>query len=326
MDRHEEIINGILSFPAQIMELVRDIEEEHFITDFWSCIWSDFLHEKQTCTETWIVKASSYKSFNILLTHLSKAGWITSVLDANYAYITLNESKLLKWVTKEELIEVKRTYKFIKYRLGCTKSTWIDKVQLADKTVATGLIRKGFAKAGNNKFTYDVRFLTKYLHYVAINVCKGLTDSTKDVTYDEVIHELLNYYSNNNNVYTLGNNISDSRGRAIFQCMKKIFNPISCKDARALLICKAQHLTEEGMNFVFASIAELLAYRGDGKPYTFADKIKRGMDAYDRHEIPNINLDEDSDELHVIIWLQRIYENLDNYDGTNWVVPIEVDK
>ena len=35
---------------------------------------------------------------------------------------------------------------------------------------------------------------------------------------------------------------------------------------------------------------------------------------------------ENYEDLHVLIWLERIYENIDNYEEKGWNVPIEVDK
>lgn len=322
MTRTEEIKQGILSFPQQILDLMKEQEEESIMIDFFNTLWHNYLLEKQIDTITESEKFTSIDSFNNLLAYLSKAGWITSSVDSNYAFIILNESKLLKWVTKEDLIEVKRIYKFQKYRLKHDKSTTSDKVKFSHKTVKSGLIRKGFAKAGNNSFKYDVELMLQYLETIAINVCKGLTDSIKDVTYEEVICELLAYYSCKDASYTLGQNISDSRGRAIFNALKKIFNPISSKDARALLIVEPQYLSTEGMEQVFASITELLGK----KVPTYHEKIRYGAYAYDNQLLPEVDLQNEPDELHKLLWIKRLYNNLDIYDGSNWTTPIEIDK
>ena len=322
MERREEILNGILSFPTQIKELMEKLTDQiELIEDFFECIWSDFLREKHTCTITWMAQFENPKVFNALTIHLSRAGWITSNVDSNYAYINLNENKILKWVNKDELTEVRFKYKLNKYRLKATKSYFTDKVKVNNVVKPTGLVRKGFKRAGNNRFKYDTEVMSKYLQNIAVNVCKGLTDSTKDVTYEEVIQELLGYYSVSNREYTLGQNISDSRGRAIFQCLKKIFKPISSKDARALLICEPTYLSEAGMEAVFASITELFGY----KAKTYEDKVNFGMKAYGENLMPEIDLINEPDELHRFIWIERLYNNLDSYDGNNWVVPIESD-
>ena len=327
IDRRTEILNGELSFPVQIMEIINpdnNQEVKILVEEFWLNLTHNFFREKSCDSLTWLCKFNNANLFNNMLMHLSKAGWITSTVDNNYAFIVLNDSKLLKWVDKDELMNVKFRYKFIKYRLQATKSTLSDIVQINGKHIPTGLIREGFMKAGNSTFTYDTKYLQKYVHHIAENVKKGLAASTKDITYQEIIDELLNYYSVDGTEYTLGNCYIDSRGRSIFQCSKKIFNPVSCKDARALLMCKAEELTNDGWNCIYAAISELLGYRGKN----IEDKIKYGQSMYILRELPSLEemeFNEDYEDLHVRIWLERIYENIDTYEQTGWYVAIELD-
>ena len=328
VDRKTEILSGQLSFPKQIMDIVNPSNNENITTlinDFWNNVFHNFMREKSCNTLLWMIKFQNNDLFNHLLMLLSKGGWITSTVDGNYAFIELNESKLLKWVSKEDLINAKFRYKFIKYRLQKSKSTVSDIVQINGKHIPTGLIRKGFMKAGNNVFKYDTKYLQKYLYGIAQNIKKGLVASTKDITYQEIIDELLNYYSIDGTEYTMGNCYIDSRGRSIFQCSKKVFNPVSHKDARALLICKAEELTNDGWNCVYAAIAELLGYRGKN----IQDKIQYGQNMYIIRELPSYEDMENKknyDDLHVRIWLERIYENIDTYEQTGWYIPIELDK
>lgn len=328
-ERRKQLLEGTLTFPEQIMKLVNPDNEDDkaiLINEFWSNIWNNFLREKSVNTLIWFDKFNDKNLFNTLLMHLSKAGWITSNTDANYAWIDLNESKLLKWITKEEISAIRFQYKFQKYRLQYTKSTIYDIVQINGKHKQTGLIRKGFMKAGNNIFRYDTKYLSKYINQVATNIMKGLEGSTKDITYQEVIQELLEWYSVDGTEYTLGNCYIDSRGRAIYQCSKKVFNPVSHKDARALLICPQWYLSITGFKAVYAAIAELNGYRG--KNYT--DKINNGISMYILREMPSLEEMDSTGEyenLHIRIWLERIYDNLDRYDEKlgNWEVPIELD-
>lgn len=328
INRRNEILSGELSFPEQIRNLVNPTNEEDtniLLDEFWANLWHNFLREKPSNTVTWFIKFDNKDFFNTLLMHLSKAGWITSdISGSNFASTVLNESKLLQWVSKEELTNVKFRYKFLKYRLQKTKSTLSDIVQINGKHIPTGLKREGFKKAGNNVFTYDTKYLQKYIDAIAKNIKKGLVASTKDITYQEIVDELLNYYSVDGTEYTLGNCYIDSRGRSIFQCSKKVFNPVSHKDARALLVCKAEKLTTYGWNCVYAAISELLGYRGKN----IEDKIKYGQSMYVLRELPSLEemeYNENYEDLHVRIWLERIYENIDSYEETGWYVPIEVD-
>ncbi len=326
--RREQLLRGELDFPKQIRDIVNPLKKEALnllIDDLWSNIWYKFLNEQHTDTLHFLEIFEDHKLFNKLIVHLSKSGWITSHTTKDYAYITLNESKLLKWLTKEEITNLKFKYKFIKYRLTETHSDTYDLAKINGKYQKTGLIRKGFAKAGNHVFKYDTRYLKIYLREIAINLKKGLSASTKDITYQEIIQELAEYYSVEDAEYTLGRNISDSRGRAIFQCTRKIFNPIASKDARALLICPSDTLVSEDYDIIYAAIAELNGYRGKNYP----DKVREGQNMYLVKELPDItimDLTEDYSDLHKRIWLERIYENLDNYAQTqSWNVPIEID-
>ena len=325
--RRNEVLSGECPFPKQIMDFVNPTQNEEItslITEFWDNLWHNYLREKPCDTITWFTKFNDKNLFNTLLMHLSKAGWITSTVDGNYAYIIMNDSKFLKWVTQEELVNMKFRYKFLKYRLQKTKSTLSDIVQINGRHEPTGLVREGFMKAGNNVFTYDTKYLQKYLHGIAQNIKKGLTASTKDITYQEIIDELLNYYSVDGTEYTLGNCYIDSRGRSIFQCSKKVFNPVSHKDARALLICKAEQLTNDGWNCVYAAISELLGYRGKN----IEDKIQFGQHMYVVRELPSyeeMEFNDNYEDLYVRIWLERIYANIDSYEETGWYVPIELD-
>lgn len=317
MDRRSDLLSGILLFPPKLKELLspNDIQET-ILEEFWENLWFNYLKEKHLDTITWFTRFNDPNFFNKTLIMLSRAGWITSVVEMNYAYIQLNESKLLKWISKEELTSIKYQYKFNKYMFTKTSSTLNDIVQINGKHRKTGIIRNGFMKAGNNTFKYDTKYLKKYLPQIAENLLKGLEASTKEITYQEIITALTDYYSVDGSTYTLGNNISDSRGRSIFRCTSKIFNPVSSKDARALLITAPKKLTKDGLEAVYGAIAELLSYRGKD----IEDKISYGREAYRNRKLPDI---EDLDDLHIRIWLERIYDNLSNTN--DWIVPIELD-
>ena len=142
MNRREEILSGVISFPPQIMDILNPEKDERtteLIESFWLNLTHNFLREKSCDSVTWLCKFDNANLFNNMLMHLSKAGWITSTVDNNYAFIVLNDSKLLKWVDKDELMNVKFRYKFIKYRLQATKSTLSDIVKINGKHIPTGL-------------------------------------------------------------------------------------------------------------------------------------------------------------------------------------------
>ena len=50
---------------------------------------------------------------------------------------------------------------------------------------------------------------------------------------------------------------------------------------------------------------------------------------YILRELPSLEemeFNENYEDLHVRIWLERIYENIDTYEQTGWYVPIELDR
>ena len=125
MDRKTEILNGTLSFPKQIMEIIAPTEQqEAVIQEMWETLWYNFLIEKSIDTLIWYDQMNNQKLFNKLLVHLSKAGWINSVIDSNYAYIELLESKILKWITKEELSNLRFQAKWNRYRLNASSAKY----------------------------------------------------------------------------------------------------------------------------------------------------------------------------------------------------------
>lgn len=86
-------------------------------------------------------------------------------------------------------------------------------------------------------------------------------------------------------------------------------------------------MNQEAINSVYMFIAELQGY----KQGTVQEKIVFGKDCYYNGTLP----EETPDDLHEIIWLQRLYKELasmflynelyGNLDGFHWQVPIELD-
>ena len=326
MNRREELLSGTISFPKQIIDLVNPNEsQKELIKGLWDALCFTFLSDKNVSAIVWYEKFNNEKFFNKLLKHLCDSGWVISKVSNNYATLELNNEKLKKWISQEEINNLKYKHKYNHYLMTNSKSTLYNTVQIGNTWKETGLIRKGFMKAGNNKFSYDQTPINKYAEYIAYNIDKDFHKSTKEVTYNEIVNSLVDYYGKVKDTYTLGNNVCDSRGRSIFQCSKKIFNPVSHKDARASLICKSEPLTTEGYKAIYAFISELLGYRGKN----YEDKIKYGESSYILHTLPNLEEmieTKDFSELHVRIWLERIYNALDNYnDKEGWNIPIEID-
>lgn len=326
MNRREELLQGTISFPKQIIDLVNPNEsQKELIKGLWDALCFTFLSDKNVSAIVWYEKFNNEKFFNKLLKHLCDSGWVISNVSNNYATLELNNEKLKKWISQEEINNLKYKHKCDHYLMTNSKSTLYNTVQIGNTWKETGLVRKGFMKAGNNQFSYDQTPINKYAEYIAYNIDKDFHKSTKEVTYNEIVNSLVDYYGKVKDTYTLGNNVCDSRGRSIFQCTKKIFNPVSHKDARASLICKSESLTTEGFKAIYAFISELLGYRGKN----YEDKVHYGQSMYILHTLPNLEEmkeTKDFSELHARIWLERIYNALDNYnDKEGWCIPIEID-
>lgn len=324
--RRNQLLSGVCEFPKQILSILNVNEsDKDLVHNFWDALWNSFLRDKNISAIVWSEQFNNEKLFAQLLMHLSNAGWISTRVDNNYATIEFNNDKLLKWMSQDEINHMKFQHKTGHYRMKNSKSTLSKLVKIGNTRKETGLVREGFMKAGNNKFSYDCKYIKEYVPYIAYNIDKAYNIGTKEITYNEVVKDLAEYYGKVNDVFTLGNNLTDSRGRSIFQCSKRVFNPVSHKDARASLICPSQKLTKDGFDAIYAAIAELNGYRGKN----YHDKVQNGISMYLTREMPDIEkMHESGDysDLHVIIWLSRIYDGLDNYDESKgWNIPIELD-
>lgn len=324
--RREQLLSGVCLFPEQILNILNVNEsDKDLIHSFWDSLWNAFIRDKNISAIVWSEQFNNEKLFAQLLMHLSNAGWISTRVDNNYATIEFEANKLLKWLTQDEVNQMKFQHKTGHYRMKNSKSTLSKLVKIGNTRKETGLVREGFMKAGNNKFSYDCKYIKEYIPYIAYNIDKAYNVGVKEITYNEVVHDLTEYYAKVNDEFTLGNNLIDSRGRSIFQCSKRVFNPVSHKDARASLICPSKPLTKEGFDAVYAAIAELNGYRGKN----YHDKVKNGISMYLTREMPCIEKMHESNDysdLHVIIWLSRIYDGLDNYnEKIGWNIPIELD-
>jgi hypothetical protein len=253
--------------------------------------------------------------FNSLILSLTQKGWITSSVEGNYGQIKIREEKLLEYLSKEELLTIMRAYKFSHYIMTNTQSDTIDRVKVNGVYKPTGLTRKGFMKAGNTRFSLETKILHKYLKRIADYELSNLTPSNKEVTYQEMIDLCMVYSGMEGEEYTLGSNTSDSRGRSIFSCTSKVFNPIGYKSARALLTCPEQPLTVYGYNAVCTAISVLLGF----KTYTVESRIKAGESAYLNRYLPGVS----EKDLWKLIWVERLYKGLDDMEHFN--VPIELD-
>jgi hypothetical protein len=145
-----------------------------------------------------------------------------------------------------------------------------------------------------------------------------------DVDYEAVSKAIVEFHMYTpEGEFTLGASMSDSRGRAISEALSKVFNPIGFKDARALLVGPERAISLQGHTQVYLAVAELL---GDKSP-TIKAKAAVGKKALRNKTLHTLDLttEEGRKDLFENIWLERIYSNMDIYNGTNWTIPLELD-
>ena len=241
----EELLNGKLYYPGSAIfqaypDQVNDIEA------FWSAIWYNYLNGSDTNGIHWYKRLGG-KLYNDMVRRLSHHKWIISKgqPQRRWASVEINEDKLFKFVTVDELNRIKKEHKYDKYLLECNSAKASTLVRQNGKTKRTGLVRTGFRDAGNTQFGYDMAMLERYRDAVEKNLTKSMDKirieypemQSAEHSYDIVSLGIFEYHNQNRmETFTTGDSISDSRGRAISQGLKKVMNPISSKDARAALV------------------------------------------------------------------------------------------
>lgn len=239
------LMQGQLYYPGQVIFDDYPKHEEN-ILNFWNTIWYNYLNDNDTNGIYWYEKLGIVL-YNDMVRRLSAHKWITSnsLVGRKWASVELNTDKLLEFVSPDELEAIKAQYKYSKYVLECNEATKSKAVRQNGKTRVTGLVRKGFRDAGNTQFGYDMAALSKYEDAVKLNLTKSMDKirhiypemKTSGSSYDAVSVGIYEWHKENQlETFTTGDSISDSRGRAISQCLGKVFNPISSKDARASLV------------------------------------------------------------------------------------------
>lgn len=240
-----DILNGMLPFPGKvILDKYPDLEER--ILAMWEAVWQNYLSNNDTNGLYWYAQLGP-KAYNDVIRRLCHHNWVIShsLTGRKWASIELNTDKLMEFLTPDEIESVKAKCKYKKYLLECKHSKASTLVKQNGKTKRTGLVRKGFRDAGNTQFGYDMETLNKYEKAVKLNLTKSMDKirqaypemHTAESSYDVVSVGIYDWHNGNKSeVFTTGNSISDSRGRAISNALCKVFNPISSKDARSALL------------------------------------------------------------------------------------------
>ena len=215
---------------------------------FMQALWHQYLKDKGPVSlPYWADRFDNTQIFNIVLVSLSDAGWIEShsIPARNWAEAYLSEIKLQEYVNITDLERIRATFKFSKYISRVETSTKTTATRLNGKVQNTGLVREGFMKAGNTRYQFDIDYINNYYDIVKANCTKSM-DKIAEIcpnlrhdraSYDTISVDILDYHRQHpNEEFSRGDNYNDSRGRAISSGLSKVFNPISNKDARSLLV------------------------------------------------------------------------------------------
>ena len=314
---------GILLIPTELQQYV---DKEPLIKAFWHSLWNNFLnHDKPISTTYWYDKVDSIVLFNKMLQTLSLIGWIDSIVlqQRHWAEVHLKLDKVLEYITENTLLDIRKEVKFNRYKLLNNPATNPNITKQNGKKRDTGLVREGFMRSGNIQFKYDTDKLYKYFDAIVMNVTKSMrlydlennTDSTIDeASYASIAKEIVEYHMYSpDEKFTLGENYNDSRGRAISTALQRVFNPITFKDARALLLFDKPQLITNMDNYLKAMYLFVAELHGVKRIKSENAKLLRGMHLYKKRELPNLDLntEEGRKDLNELIYLERIYEELD---------------
>lgn len=282
-----------------------------------------------------------HKALDNFIYALATAGWIVSRANARakWGEFYLNQAMIDKHLTREEQIIYKTQLRIKKYAMRNVENMAPDQVKTANGVEVTGLIRSGFAKAANQPFQLDVSMLIKYYESIKLNLTKSMdkviekhpTIRLDETNYKIISEELLDYYIfNEGKVYNLEGNISDSRGRAIYNGIRRVGNPISNKDFRACLVVPNGKVISKTDSKSLADIYLFIAELIGSKSTSWASKRLAGMIAYKSHYLHLLDLktEKGRKHLHENIWLERIYDKLATLEQQGevyWDIPIELD-
>ena len=244
----EQLLAGKLDLPNyQAFVSAIGPEMANLADKLFQALWYQYLKDKGTINSTyWSSRFNNPFVFNQVIMSLSKAGWLIShaIPARNWAEMHINEDKLLEFVSQQDLEQIRAFNKHRQYLPSHELSTIDNLTKINGKSKSTGLIRTGFMKAGNSQYRYDTQMMQDYSLIIQANLTKSMDKIAQlhpnmrhdRASYDTISIEIFDHLVQSDEVYTRGNNYSDSRGRAISSALSKVANPISQKDFRALLI------------------------------------------------------------------------------------------
>ena len=277
----------------------------------------------------WAKRIRNPKAHNLALKILSKNQWITVSTrpNNNWSSAYINEYKLLEYVDRKTLDNVRMHNKFFDYKLSKTPSVSSTKVTQNGTKLDSGLIRTGFQKAGNTEFAFNTIQINDYREAVLAEINKGIEKmilkyqqiAQDHANYRELSTEILDYLAISDATYTSGERSSDFRGRDIAGFLSKVGNPIGFKVMRSMLVIPEQYrnqATNKGLRNKHLFIAELNGFK---KGSAFK-KVAFGMKCYINRTLTGHFVED--------LWLENTYTDIEAFQANpdhKWIYPIEID-
>lgn len=313
------------------------VENEHILN---ALEWHWVNGNSAMSTPYWADKVG-HKNLDNFIYALSESGWLVSKANARakWGEFNLSQTMIDKHFSREEQLTYKVKARTAKYAMRFKENLTTDKVKTADGIKTTGLIREGFAKCSNQPFKLDVAPLVKYYDAILLNLTKSMdkimvkypTIKLDDSNYAVISKELLDFYIfHEGKEYNLEGNTSDSRGRAIYNGIKRVGNPISNKDFRSCLVVPQGKVISKTdtttLKEIYLFIAELIGSNAK----SWNAKALSGMVSFHTRKLHDIDLSTEHGrkELHENIWLERMYaklEQLEEVGSVYWDIPLEID-
>lgn len=332
MDIRLAILNGRLTMP-NVPTLRKKCNRSQYeaIERMFESLWNNYLLKGPGAvisTPYWMEQIGSVTLTNLALKILSVNGWVTSksLPNNNWGEAYLNEKRLLEYVSTEELAGVRLHNKFNMYTLSNEPSDVANITQINGKRVYTDIYNYGFMKTGNTQYQFDTDTMFAHKDDVVTLVNKGIDKMIAKypqilgdlANYKEVGEQVVNNYTLNPQTYCGGERSSDPRHRNNRGDLSKIGNPIGFKIMRSLLVIPEQYrnkATARGLENMFLFIAELRSFKSGTKQ----QKIDFG-----RHNYLTTSYNNESciDDLFEDIWLDRVYQDIDNALGNSYKLRI----
>lgn len=246
----EHILQGSLPLPGyeKFEETIYN-EVLGTLQSMWQSMWRHYCANKSsTSTVFWTEQAGPGKTALFLgaIKNLFRSDWIELKTTENYSSINIKESKLLEFVTMEELEQVRLEFRVSRYLpiVDTTNQNGLAAVYANGIRTTRKLSRPGMEIGAKSVFQLDRNAILNNYEAILPEVTKGMDKVFLDypelksdgANYREVSEEVLKYLALEEHSFNMGINNVDSRGRAIKSGLSKVMNPIGFKVARALLI------------------------------------------------------------------------------------------